>query len=48
MSKNLKLLLASIATEPIEQQHALLNDALSRWMGSYAQVDDITVVGFRR
>lgn len=48
MSKNLKQLLASIATKPIEQQHALLNDALSRWMGSYAQVDDITVVGFRR
>jgi serine phosphatase RsbU (regulator of sigma subunit) len=47
MSKPFKALLETIQPKPMEEQMQLLDKALLEWQGSYEQVDDISVIGFR-
>lgn len=46
-SKHLVSLIQEIHTLPFETQQACLADAFDQWKGSYQQVDDVTVLGFR-
>jgi serine phosphatase RsbU (regulator of sigma subunit) len=47
MSKSFKDLLLEINDQPLNEQKEILEKALSDWMGSNAQVDDILVIGVR-
>lgn len=46
MTKNFKLLLQKIASNPPADQLKMLDNAFTDWKGSYDQVDDICVIGF--
>lgn len=46
MTKNFKLLLKKIASNPPADQLKMLDNAFTDWKGSYDQVDDICVIGF--
>lgn len=46
-SKNLVSLIQEIHGLPFDTQKACLTDAFEQWKGSYQQVDDVTVLGFR-
>ncbi len=45
--KNVKQLLATIATQPIENQRITLNESFENWKGNLEQVDDVLMVGIR-
>lgn len=45
--KRLKELLISISSLPMTEQKEKLESALSQWQGTYEQVDDITILGFK-
>jgi serine phosphatase RsbU (regulator of sigma subunit) len=47
MNKNFKKLLLEIHDQPMYDQKNILDKALSDWMGSYSQMDDILVIGVR-
>jgi serine phosphatase RsbU (regulator of sigma subunit) len=47
MSKNFKKLLLEIHDQPMYDQKDILDKALSDWMGSNSQMDDILVIGVR-
>jgi serine phosphatase RsbU (regulator of sigma subunit) len=47
MSKNFKNLLLEIHDQPMYDQKGILGKALSDWMGSNSQMDDILVIGVR-
>lgn len=47
MYKQLKDVLVSISSEPMETQKQKLADSLNYWKGNMEQVDDITLVGVR-
>ncbi len=47
MYSQLKDLLLSIATQPIEQQHHLLNQTFEDWKGELEQLDDVCLIGVR-
>ena len=47
MYKQLKELLVTIATEPMETQKQILTDALNTWKGDLEQVDDVCLIGVR-
>ncbi len=47
MSKNFRNLLFEIHQHPMEEQNRLLASKLKGWMGSYKQIDDILVIGFK-
>ncbi len=42
-----KDLLLSIQNQPLSEQKKLLDEKLAKWKGSYEQVDDILVMGFK-
>jgi len=44
---NIKKLLSEISDRPMAEQRIILEAELSKWQGSLAQVDDITVIGVR-
>lgn len=46
-SRQFKTLLAEISSLPMKEQHAILNETLSNWMGDVEQLDDILVIGVR-
>ena len=45
--KRFKAFLAELAAQPMEEQEVRLAKELDGWMGSHAQMDDITVAGLR-
>ncbi len=47
MAANFKKLLLSIATEPMEKQKELINEAFESWKGDLEQLDDVCVIGVR-
>jgi ligand-binding sensor domain-containing protein/serine phosphatase RsbU (regulator of sigma subunit) len=47
MSKNLKELLKNNAQLPMSEQKTVLQQTFKRWVGSFEQVDDVTVIGIR-
>lgn len=47
MYKQLKSLLVSIATLPMNEQRKKLSEALDGWKMNAEQVDDITIIGVR-
>ena len=47
MSKSFKKLLLEIQDLPMPEQRRILDNSLSKWMGSNAQTDDILVIGVR-
>ncbi len=47
MNKNFKKLLLEIHDQPMYDQKDILDKALSDWMGSNSQMDDILVIGVR-
>ncbi|MDX2304367.1 MAG: response regulator [Microscillaceae bacterium] len=47
MKGHFKALLLEIHHKPMDEQAELLAKNLDAWMGDYAQVDDILVIGFR-
>jgi serine phosphatase RsbU (regulator of sigma subunit) len=47
MSKNFKNLLLDIHDQPMYDQKAILEKALTNWMGANSQMDDILVIGVR-
>ncbi|MFC2079961.1 SpoIIE family protein phosphatase [Bacteroidota bacterium] len=47
MFRRFRHLLLSISDQPMDMQHKLLENSMIDWQGSYDQVDDILVMGFR-
>jgi len=47
MSKQFQKLLLSVHERPMKEQHAFIQTKLDDWQGSYSQIDDILVMGFR-
>ncbi len=47
MSKQLKNILSSIYTLPLEEQQHKLNNAFNEWKGDLEQVDDVTIIGIK-
>lgn len=47
LPKNLKKLLVRIADEPLERQHLLLKEKITKWKGNYRQIDDMLILGIR-
>ncbi|MEW6468707.1 MAG: tetratricopeptide repeat protein [Bacteroidota bacterium] len=47
MVKRLQALLASVHHKSMEEQKQALEQALGEWKGSYEQVDDVLLIGFR-
>ena len=47
MSKAFKTLLEEIHHKPMKEQGEILDKVIVEWQGSYDQVDDISVIGFR-
>ncbi|MFN5983789.1 MAG: tetratricopeptide repeat protein [Fluviicola sp.] len=47
MTKQLKELLLSIHKKPMTEQEKLIQSAFEKWKSSYAQVDDVLVVGIK-
>ncbi len=47
MSKQLKKILSSIYTLPLNEQEMILNQKFQGWKGNLDQVDDVTIVGIR-
>lgn len=47
MVKNFKNVLSEIHTKPVEEQKKKLINVFNDWKGSFAQVDDVLVVGVR-
>ncbi|HRX30608.1 MAG: SpoIIE family protein phosphatase [Bacteroidales bacterium] len=47
MAKNFKELLVNISSKSMEEQQAILEDTIDKWMGGNDQVDDILVMGIR-
>ena len=47
LPKNLKKLLTRIADEPLERQYFLLKEKITKWQGSYSQIDDMLILGIR-
>jgi serine phosphatase RsbU (regulator of sigma subunit) len=47
LSRNFEQLLLKISNEPLEMQSLLLHERISKWQGSYKQLDDILVLGVR-
>jgi serine phosphatase RsbU (regulator of sigma subunit)/tetratricopeptide (TPR) repeat protein len=45
--KQLKELLVSINSKPMENQKKILNETLEKWMGTAEQTDDILIIGVR-
>jgi len=48
MSKRFKKLLFKIHKEPIKKQKVILKEVLAKHMGTYAQTDDIVIIGAKR
>jgi ligand-binding sensor domain-containing protein/serine phosphatase RsbU (regulator of sigma subunit) len=47
MYKQLKELLISIASQPMQEQKVVLASSLNTWKGNLEQIDDVTIVGVR-
>ncbi len=47
MSKNLRELLVTNSHLPMQEQHELLNETFTDWVGNLEQVDDVCVIGVR-
>lgn len=47
MSKQLKNILSSIFTLPLEEQRQSLNKVFNDWKGDLEQVDDVTIIGIK-
>ncbi len=47
MARRFSELLKSIKSKPMSEQEAILEQTFENWKGSYQQVDDILVIGFR-
>jgi len=47
MKKRFKELLVSIYNKPMKEQQLLFDDELSKWKGTYNQVDDILILGVK-
>ena len=47
MYKQLKELLLSISTLPMQIQQERLTSTLNKWKGDIEQVDDVTVIGIK-
>jgi serine phosphatase RsbU (regulator of sigma subunit) len=45
--KNLRELLLSISSEPMDKQKLMIENTLDNWKKNYAQVDDILLVGLK-
>ncbi|HAA12270.1 MAG TPA: hypothetical protein DCE41_11440 [Cytophagales bacterium] len=47
MIKRMKNLLLEIHQKPMTDQQRILNDTIEDWRGTYRQIDDILVIGFK-
>ena len=47
MSKNLKELLIKNAYLPMHEQKIVIETTFTNWIGTYEQVDDVTLIGVR-
>lgn len=47
MSKQLKNILSSIYTLPLDEQEKILNKKFHEWQGDLEQVDDVTVIAIK-
>jgi hypothetical protein len=47
MTKHFKDLLVTIQDRPLEEHGKIMEQKLNEWKGTYEQVDDILVIGFK-